>query len=106
MFSNCNSFNQEIAIPKNVVNASYMFADSPNMISNIYINGNPEVNYIVTSKNKSRVMNIFVTSLFDKNMVMMLNGNKTYANLQPLSDGNGYFSANYNCYIYNNYVAI
>lgn len=109
MLSGCAHFNHPVTIPESVTNCAGMFSGCDNMTSDIFIDNVTDINavgmlpYYDGTQNS---INVYCNNL------SLVNGNSSYdnsiisgadVNWTPVT--NGYYSADFNVYILNNYPA-
>lgn len=102
MFAQCYQYNQDIVIPNSVTDCTYMFDTCFSLSSNIYINGTPNIQGMLASKNNYKRVNIFCNNL--TNLLITDYRGVVGATITWTEMENGYYNDAYNIYLYNNYV--
>lgn len=108
MLYGCSEFNQPVTIPESVNNCAYMFDGCFNMTSDIYIDNVTDINAVGMLPyydGTQDAIHVYCNNL------SLINGNNYDNSIISSADvnwtpvTNGYYSADFNVYILNNYPA-
>ena len=109
MLSQCHNFNSDIRI-KSLGNACSLLLNCSNFAANVYIDAlsnTANLYTVIGFSNNSLSKAIHIPSDltdFVLNQYLCYNGSAIQPAFEALGDGNGYYNATYNVYIYNNYI--
>ena len=99
MFPVSGIYNLPVVIPRSVENARYMLRCP--RISEVYINGNPDIFHMLALNNNLRV-NVYCGNEITQDRLSNIFNGKTNISLTPMD--NGYYNPTYNLYVYTNYI--